>query len=686
MADSDSDSRDDLHRQLRLIQAFEPFCEVGDLRDWRGHYKEGTLFPGGFTPAVVRLRDWVRDSVLFGHWPRLEALEAALDGGGTLEEPIPLAAISRAECPVCGSRLDLAFDGKGFVVVGERCRYPEGLVTEWELNVPSGKLVVANDLREWFPSDESHDVNTLIGVHLTTLAYAKIGMAHGFVGNTCPSVYREGDRLVVGSHLEETWDEEKDDYVDNPEPCPWGDAVASICTDLWWYSIVDHDELSRRVPHYTPNMTLEDALEQATVVSVRPGVYKFRQEQGINDDENVVEYVTFSWVREPDAVRDYLGEERAKSYTAVEVLVEQCLSWPTLYLGMSSQELHDRSAAVTAWARKTPEEMAQALAHAADQIMCVLGGGIQWHENGFPRCSVSDDARRFAAELGKLPPFDFETHWYPLSAGYGGLCRGAGILGDGASEAVPLAPTFVELGLNICQNAIEFGETPRLNTDVWPPTFEVPYARERLQLFVDCYRGLRRRYPDIVFDEAFDAWMRETDLKRYVDEFNFGPEHPHVSRWGPLPLTVKTGSFFEFDSKKLMDGRFCWHPKTMGGAWARKEHAECYRLNLLAGTESKIGHLHMKCGATVEVVPLRVVGRVVRGVHEGIKSRHLEIAFDYGTEEMRTERWALREEEMPAVRQFDDAAEYASLLEQCKVEFETTEREVAERAGLKSRV
>jgi hypothetical protein len=233
------------------------------------------------------------------------------------------------------------------------------------------------------------------------------------------------------------------------------------------------------------------------------------------------------------------------------------------------------------------------------------------------------------------------------------------------------------LGLNICQNAIKFGEEPRLNTDVYPPAFEIPFCRDRMQLFADCYRGLRKRFPDLVFDEEFDGWMSDTEaVKKHIAEFDFGPKHPPKEKWGDPPVTVKKGDYFEFHAMALTKGSFCWHPKHMTG-WASKEDAQRYCLHILGDTQSPMGHLHMEdmsCRGPA-TVPLKIVGRVLRGTGDGHSSKNLVVAFDYGTEDMTTKEWALREDDMKVVRQFDGADEYAELLETRKIEFSKTEAE-----------
>jgi len=675
MADDSGEAHERFQLAMKVQEMLMPFCKGGDLLDWRGHYRSGKYWhdEGWFDSPEKRLRDMVRESLLWGFMqvPQLQKFADAIEAGVELEEPISLASLSlRHECTFCGAVFSLAFNGKGFVAFNEACPYPDGLITEYELNVPSGKIVVDDDLRQWFPVDEDYNVNAMIGCHLSSLAAAKVGMAYGFVGNTSPEVYRNGeDKFVIGSYREDLWDREKNEDYPNPDPCPWEEPVASICTDLWWYSIADYDEFVRRVAHHTPDRTVKEIIEHWTVhvVDVKPGVYKFRQEQGVNRDAGIVEFATFEWVREPDPVRDYIQEEREKSYTATEVLLQQCLSWPTLYMGVSSLD-GDQSmeAAIERWKEFDDEQRLHSFAHAARQAM-FTSRADDWHENGFPRTVVTDEVKQLAAEYGDIGSFDFQGPWGSPSEDYDAICLGAG-LGESMFGPFPdLAPSFVLLGLNICQSAIRHGEEPRLNTDVYPPAYEVPFARDNMAKFVEVYRAYRKKYPDIVFDEEFDRWMQETDLDRYVAEFDYGVTNPPEDdeRRREPPSTVKKGDYFVFDASKIEDGSFCWAQ----GCWAKKEDAERYAIGVLSGTQSKMGHLHVDASARPpSMIPLKAVGRVLRGSGEGHSSSHLVVTFDYGTENMRGEM-AFNEKDMAGVEQFSDEKRYAGLLEHHKMEY-----------------
>ena len=59
-------------------------------------------------------------------------------------------------------------------------------VVKVAIEIPSGKLVCANDLREEFPleRDDDFDINETVGIKQTIEAYGKSKMFHGFVGNS----------------------------------------------------------------------------------------------------------------------------------------------------------------------------------------------------------------------------------------------------------------------------------------------------------------------------------------------------------------------------------------------------------------------------------------------------------------------------------------------------------------------
>jgi len=194
-------------------------------------------------------------------------------------------------CYTCGEEPD--FETNGLVLRAKStCPYPDGIPLIFELNVPSGVMIVANDLRRHFDFQGYYSVNTVIGCVKTTKAMEAVGCAYAFVGNSCPGVYKtKEDTFVIASM---GYDRETDKEIQ-----PEGVHVAGIVTDLWWYSIVDGDEFARR------GCEGEYDVDR---VQVRPGVYRFTHHSLDHEDNFETQpfiYTLIEWVRPPDPVRDY---------------------------------------------------------------------------------------------------------------------------------------------------------------------------------------------------------------------------------------------------------------------------------------------------------------------------------------------------------------------------------------------
>lgn len=465
----------------------------GDILEWNGHYCNGNFWHKElwFISAYDRIKEILKRVLQNLNIQELEYISSAVDSDVKFDPPIDLGFVAgEYVCPFCDRSLHLGFNGRGLICMGDPCKFPEGIVTEWELNVPSGKIVVDDDLRNWFPIDRDWSINTVIGKHLTTLAYAKVGMAHGYVGNSCPQIYKNEDSFSIIS---------RSDDADSDR------SIAHICTDLWWFSIADYDELKRRAKYYTPKLDFKKIIsdDAVSVVDVKPGVYQFRQDHNIEFDSEIIEFATFVWIRDPDPVQDFIKIETEKYVSAIEALVQQCLSWPTLYMGMSGMSRDiTLGQSMARWNDATDEDRCRWLALSADHFMCVIGGGVEWHENGFPRIEISNEAKILAAKMGHVPKFNCKTRWYPVSKEYSALCLGSKTSG----KSINFSDEFVELSQNICQNAIRFGGG-------------IQPSRNQMELFINTYRKLRKRYPKIVFDKDFDDWFHKEDFHHYLDNF-----------------------------------------------------------------------------------------------------------------------------------------------------------------------
>lgn len=353
------------------------------------------------------------------------------------------------ECYVCGKKVALATNGTS-IFAASLCPYPDGIPLEFELNVPSGVMVVANDLRPTFGFLGSYDVNKSIGCVKTTKAMEAIGCAHAFVGNTCPGVYRIGEnKFIVASRG--TGEGNDDKPIDPP-----GEHVGGIITDLWWYSIVDLDEFKRR--------GLKVDKRNVDLVKTRPGVYKlahFRHLKKFWDDCNhPVIYTEIEWVRPPDPVKDYRAKFMTKNFTAGQVVSHMIKSWPGMYSG--------------------PDYIMRA----ADFIFCVIGGGGSWHPNGFV---VFDPDMPANTPEVEIPIFDKPFSWYPLSEKYSKLCCAAGI----GEEKINLNPSFTALAKNVARCIVKHGNSPTGGDK------EPEKTSERNKVIAQkCLEKLLEKYPD----------------------------------------------------------------------------------------------------------------------------------------------------------------------------------------------
>lgn len=469
--------------------------EIQDLpvaMDMKGHFRRGFSLPADLVKREIRssIAVWLFEE----DCEEARRLREAVQNGKLDPDNLPTLPTGLT-CGDCGEYIRFAYDGMCLRVVNEPCAHPDGILTEFELNVPSGKIVVSDNLGMWFHINEDPSLNRPIGCHKASMAYADVGLASGLVGNTCPTVFKNGDKYVISSDSESRW----------------GEAVAGICTDLWWYSICDYEELERRYAHYTPD---EDFGELPfEVVDVRPGVYRFTQRQGIDRHEDGVVLASFEWVRDPDPVRDFLAEDDALEINATEALIESCLSWPTLYMRADYLLYASREEIIAAFRAASDEEKARFMAYAANHFMVTIGTGVSWHRKGFPRLTISAEAKELAKEMGEVPRFEGTHSWYPISAGWGSLCHGAGVTKTKTGKPTrSFSPSFVRLGLNICQNALTYGV--RIRDDA-----EGRREKSMMRVFLKCYKGLRKHYPDIVLDEAFDQKALGKGMMSYIREW-----------------------------------------------------------------------------------------------------------------------------------------------------------------------
>jgi hypothetical protein len=466
--------------------------------EWNGHFRNGLDIREPFRKSLLK-------EAYFGPGAMSEEdAGAILQAPGNLLDrwvPLFLSDLYVRDCS-CGAANTYETNGKVVRLVGAPCKFPDGLPpNEWELNVPSGKLVVANDLRELFPlEDDDFDVNTNIGCRQTASAYAAIGMSHAFVGNTCPGVYqcKDGTFKIANEPSEDRWDEEKKEYVPiEPKPEFDGERVAGICTDLWWYSICDHDEFTRRCKRFKQQKR-DFRIE---VVNVEPGVYRFRHNDREEDGPGETIWTRFERVRPPDPVKDFIAAYEDVDINPHAYVQAQAARWPSRY-GNVKRRGGSKDEPVP-WVNMTESQRTSSWLRVMDQVFCVIGNGVKWHEKGFPTTKVDPSIPDV-----EPPSFRAQHHWYPFSKEYSGIFRNT------------LTPSFAKMAFRILESVISFG------TDVrdGERCREVVYVRERMLVAVQRYRELMKIHPDQA-DPEYVAWLsQEGRAESWVANFDHGPE------------------------------------------------------------------------------------------------------------------------------------------------------------------
>lgn len=613
----------------------------GAPRDLRGHWKRGEGLGDHRKDFEERMVD--RIGLIIGKTPEADidrVIAAAHPQAEPLAEWVAIGGVfgrGANECHLCGADdFVVETNGKEVRLAGDECPHPDGFpVTEWEMNVPSGKLVVANDLRSLFPLPEGDDdiesINTTLGCHQTTLAYAAVGMAHASVGNSCPSVYRIPQKAGGGY------------AVATGGVGRGAKRLAGICTDLWWYSMCDYDEFVRRCEKFSnlivkkkrkgSKTPAEDPVKVALehwsceVVTMKPGVYRFYHDYNVDRNDYRVVYARFERVRDPDPVRDLLSSWESVEVNATAYVRAQVAKWPTLY----ANARHKKDA--KPWSRMTEAEQHAAWQRVADHVFCTIGGGTDWHERGFPQAKV--DPR-----IEDVPPpkFRAQFHWYPFSHPYGGLF-----------EPKVLTPSFARVAFEVLESVISFGMHVRFGERCR----EVSYTRSRMLLAVERYRELLKENPGVA-DPDYAAWVTEPGrAEAWVGRFDLGPKvmQSHIDHQSKQVWIPEDTYAVEFDARKLGENvtGFAWHPKNPGvaGCWARKEDAQrwappLHKKNGLLDNEDDCGWFS-NAGHSI---PLYCVARVTRlGTVSHMGERLVEVTFDYGTKEMRdpSVRWGLRE-------------------------------------------
>lgn len=181
-------------------------------------------------------------------------------------------------CYKCGEEVAFILDLKTKKAVAENeCVCAKGIPPySVEMDIPSGKIIFANDLRHWIDVAADYDVNYVQGQRRTAEAYAANQMFHFSVGNTCPGIYMKDGFITIGNPSYNADDDDDDADVDEDKIAeerakPYGKKLGSICTDLWWWCGVDYNHF-KKVAGKDFDKVVKD--HYTTVVKVKPGRYK----------------------------------------------------------------------------------------------------------------------------------------------------------------------------------------------------------------------------------------------------------------------------------------------------------------------------------------------------------------------------------------------------------------------------
>jgi hypothetical protein len=190
-----------------------------------------------------------------------------------------------ARCGTCDARLDSEVTDA--VTVRTPCPYPDGVTSVITLAVPSGKVIVSDDLRPVYDWDDSEmaSYNSALGQKQAVEAMAAAGCAYGPVGNSCPGLYRTGPDTYVIASL--GYDEESEEIL----PAGW-EYLTAIITDLWAYSIADYEDWKAKGGD-PGSLNWADS-----VIGIAPGTYQFTHHTGErNLDRDAEGTVIFADIR-----------------------------------------------------------------------------------------------------------------------------------------------------------------------------------------------------------------------------------------------------------------------------------------------------------------------------------------------------------------------------------------------------
>lgn len=142
-------------------------------------------------------------------------------------------------CEKCGKHVVYTLKDNVFTTKETVCF--EAIPLEFSVNFPSGDLLIADHLKShkdlFMDLDKrTPSLSSEFGLLQCTEIFAESNLAHFFVSNTCPTIYRTSEGVHIGLD-----DYDSDD--DSEIPFVEGENCGMVCTDYWWTTVIDIETL-----------------------------------------------------------------------------------------------------------------------------------------------------------------------------------------------------------------------------------------------------------------------------------------------------------------------------------------------------------------------------------------------------------------------------------------------------------
>lgn len=258
------------------MKAYAPNNMLSELLDHeKSNHFLNTLMPELKIEVFRLFRTWLKRNDELSTWDIMKEL---------YNEKIDISFNSCIDCDEI-LYLEFHFDSQmirireEFIKSTKACLFNEDdtLDVIVDIDVPSGKLFFANDIRNVFSKEEEDEINSknksslegFMGIKSESEAYGSHGMFFGYVGNRSTQIIKDKDNnLFVSDPYDYAEINNLDDYFEFKESDDF-DYLGDICTDLWWFCAMDYDLFQKKSKENGFNYDYD-----FTIVDVQPGKYR----------------------------------------------------------------------------------------------------------------------------------------------------------------------------------------------------------------------------------------------------------------------------------------------------------------------------------------------------------------------------------------------------------------------------